>query len=80
MTPEEIVEKYSGTFPDPYRRSLFKTWAQMNEAMRKDIEEYGRLKWNQACEEQRKECDLFHFAQHGCLLKIDKAPKPEFKP
>lgn len=62
--------------------------AEENERLKAQKEEYGRLCWNRACEEQRKICSNIATYNHvpedwginGRSTEILNAPKPEFKP
>jgi hypothetical protein len=72
MTPEDIIKKHTEKPDADYSNSWVKA----------AMLEYGRLKWDEACEAQKNECNhLYHstdLESYGFNARY--AHKPEFKP
>jgi hypothetical protein len=68
MTPEEIIKKHTEKPDADYSNSWVK----------RAMEEYARLKWDEACEQQKIECDIYHSQCSECGLNIMLAAKPSY--
>ncbi len=64
MTPEDIIKKHTDKPDADYSNSWVKA----------AMLEYGRLKWNQACETYKEDMHKFGYTRSHF------PPKPEFKP
>lgn len=73
-TADDIVKNYKGAFPDVHGRTPWKTWDELAECMRSDIETYASLRASEAIREKEEELRAFtaltdkHIAEQDQLI------------
>jgi hypothetical protein len=66
---EDIVKNYKGAFPDVHGRTPWKTWDELAECMRSDIESYASLRASEAIREHKEliKTELYWRSQFSIL-------------